>query len=84
VTRVLTTGLTKTGWTAGAGAEYRLNRNWSVGAEYLYVDLGADSLAAGPSTAPVGNVPAGAWPATRATFKDVSNILRATLNYRFN
>jgi outer membrane immunogenic protein len=27
------------GWTAGAGVEMALNRNWSAKAEYLYVDL---------------------------------------------
>ena len=32
------------GWTAGAGLEYALNQNWSVKAEYLYVDLGSDIL----------------------------------------
>jgi outer membrane immunogenic protein len=32
------------GWTAGAGAEYAINENWSVGAEYLYVDLGSTSF----------------------------------------
>ena len=27
------------GWTAGAGVEMALNKNWSAKAEYLYVDL---------------------------------------------
>jgi outer membrane immunogenic protein len=31
---------TNTGWTAGAGVEYAITNNWSVKAEYLYVDLG--------------------------------------------
>lgn len=31
---------TKLGWTVGAGAEYAFTPNWSVKAEYLYVDLG--------------------------------------------
>lgn len=30
---------TSIGWTAGLGAEFALNRNWSAKAEYLYVDL---------------------------------------------
>jgi outer membrane immunogenic protein len=34
---------TKVGWTAGAGLETRLTPNWSVKAEYLYVNLGAIS-----------------------------------------
>ncbi len=28
------------GWTIGAGLEYKLTQNFSLGAEYLYVDLG--------------------------------------------
>ncbi len=31
------------GWTAGAGAEYALQRNWSVNVEYRYTDLGRAS-----------------------------------------
>jgi len=31
---------TRAGWTAGAGIEGMLSRNWSVKAEYLYMDLG--------------------------------------------
>lgn len=31
---------TNWGWTAGAGVEYGIN-NWSLGVEYLYVDLGS-------------------------------------------
>jgi outer membrane immunogenic protein len=30
----------RTGWTAGAGLDYALDPNWSVGAEYRYTDLG--------------------------------------------
>ena len=33
----------RTGWTAGAGAEYALRGNWSVTAEYRYTDLGRAS-----------------------------------------
>ena len=35
------TGDWKLGWTAGAGAEYRVSGNWLVRGEYLYVDLGS-------------------------------------------
>ena len=31
------------GWTAGAGAEYKLASNWSIKGEYLYYDLGHTS-----------------------------------------
>jgi opacity protein-like surface antigen len=33
-------GTTKTGWTIGAGIEWLVAGNWSLKAEYLYVDLG--------------------------------------------
>jgi len=32
------------GWTLGGGAEYRINEAWSFKAEYLYVDLGSQTL----------------------------------------
>jgi outer membrane immunogenic protein len=35
------TSQTNTGWTIGGGAEWALNRAWSVKAEYLYYNLGA-------------------------------------------
>lgn len=34
---------TKTGYVVGAGMEHRLNRDWSVAVEGLYVDLGSSS-----------------------------------------
>lgn len=36
----LTDSRTLTGWTAGLGAEVALSDGWSLGGEYLYVDLG--------------------------------------------
>jgi outer membrane immunogenic protein len=36
--------LTRTGWTAGAGLEYALNRNWTVRLEYDYLGFGAKAL----------------------------------------
>ena len=35
-----TTSATNAGWTAGAGLEYGINRNWSAKVEYLHIDLG--------------------------------------------
>lgn len=32
---------TKLGWTIGAGAEYALNKNWSIKAGYLYIAFGS-------------------------------------------
>ena len=30
------------GWTVGAGLEYAVTNNWTVKAEYLYMDLGKE------------------------------------------
>ncbi|MEP7031272.1 MAG: outer membrane protein [Pseudolabrys sp.] len=61
---------TKLGWTAGLGLEYAMWSNWSVKAEYLYVDLGTFDcgIACGAATDSV-------------SFK--ANLVRAGLNYRF-
>jgi outer membrane immunogenic protein len=40
----LVNGETRVGFAIGAGAETKLDRNWSVKFEYLYVDLGTASI----------------------------------------
>lgn len=65
------------GWTAGGGIEAGFGQ-WSVGLEYLYVDLGDETIAA--PAAVLGGV---AFPPSAVTFDDRSHILRAKLNYRF-
>ncbi|MFT4120901.1 outer membrane protein [Bradyrhizobium sp.] len=69
----------RAGWTAGAGFEYALLQNLTAKAEYLYVDLGGNSVI---GTAFRGN---GGIPASyTANFSSLSfNIVRAGLNYRF-
>ncbi len=67
---------TRAGWAAGVGGEYAINNQWSIGVEYLHLDLGTDTL-----------VSAGAAPIfgpSNATFKDRSDILRAKLNWHLN
>ncbi|MDQ0509669.1 outer membrane protein [Ancylobacter amanitiformis] len=59
---------THTGWTIGAGGEYAITPNWSVKAEYLYVDLNKQTY-----TSVVGPVDVGA----------TANIVRAGVNYHF-
>jgi outer membrane immunogenic protein len=61
---------TRIGWTVGGGLEYGLFSNWSVKAEYLYVDLGSFDCGATCGAA-TDNV----------TFH--SHVVRAGLNYRF-
>lgn len=58
---------TLTGWTVGGGLEVKLDRNWSLKGEYLYVDVG-DSFSTGGGD--------------RATLEDM-HIVRAGINYKF-
>ena len=60
---------TLTGWTIGGGLEVKLDRNWSVKAEYLFVDLG-------DMRNPVPGSP------IRADFDEL-HIVRAGINYKF-
>lgn len=69
---------TKLGWVFGAGLEAALNRNWSVKAEYLHIDMGSISTSA------VINNAFGYTANTLTTKADLSaNVVRAGLNYRF-
>jgi outer membrane immunogenic protein len=71
----------KTGWVAGGGAEYALDKHWSARAEYLFADFGTVSNAGDVLTDVWNNT----WPDTTfthtATLK--SNIGRIAINYRF-
>jgi outer membrane immunogenic protein len=58
------------GWTAGGGLEYAFGANWSVKAEYLFVDLGSFDC----------DIACGATP-DNVSFK--SSIVRAGINLRF-
>ena len=66
----------KLGWTAGGGIEFGLSGNMSVKAEYLYFDLGDDSITANP-VAP--NAPF----QVRTVHEMSGHIARIGLNYRF-
>lgn len=69
----------RSGWTVGAGFEYRLTPNWSVGAEYLYFDLGTISTTVAWRSGE-------RYDATTfsADSKFAGHIVRAVLNYRFS
>lgn len=58
------------GWTAGIGAEYALNANWSAKAEWLYYSLGTDRYV-------VDN-------ALQVDAKETGGLARIGLNYRFS
>ena len=64
------------GWTLGAGLEWAFTNNWSMKAEYLYVDLGDRSFT---STSTVG----ANWTIRHTERSNNLNIIRAGLNYRF-
>jgi outer membrane immunogenic protein len=67
---------TTLGWTAGAGVEVALWRNWSAKLEYLYVSAnGATKFAPIPSALGIGNA------STPGDYRD--NIVRVGFNYRF-
>lgn len=69
---------TRTGWAAGAGVEWAVTDQWSVGVEYLHVDLGNTTLSL-PGTTVVGV----AFNPATATFTDRSDIVRARIDFRF-
>ena len=59
------------GWTVGAGLEFAAIGNWTVKAEYLFVDLGKFNCGFGCSALPIDNV------------SYTTNLVRAGVNYRF-
>ena len=62
---------TNAGWTVGAGLEFALVGNWTLKAEYLYVDLGKFNCGLDCGVAAIDNVSFNA------------NVVRAGVNYRF-
>lgn len=60
----------RTGWTAGGGFEYAVTNNVTVKTEYLYVNLGTNTLLNG-----IG---------INIRQKTTANIVRAGLNYKFD
>ncbi len=68
---------TKVGWTLGAGAEWMFARNWSLGAEYLYVDLGGSTI----TLAPAGGF---FFNPSSIRFEDREHIARLKINYHFS
>jgi outer membrane immunogenic protein len=68
------------GYAVGGGIEYALMRNWTVKAEYLYVNLGSDKLAATPVSILNGPNQSN----VSAAYTDTHfNLVRIGANYRF-
>jgi outer membrane immunogenic protein len=76
----LSVSKTKAGWTIGGGLEFAIWNNWSIKAEYLYLQfsgLSGTSAFRLVDGSPFSNVVTG----STGTVRD--NIVRAGLNYRF-
>lgn len=68
---------TVSGWTAGGGLEYALAPNWSLKAEYLFVDLSDVSF----NTTNIGAIPNSD---NAISQKNRLQLVRAGINYRFD
>jgi outer membrane immunogenic protein len=62
---------TNAGWTIGGGLEFAVAQNWTIKAEYLYVDLGKFNCGLSCGAAVSDNV------------SFTTNLVRAGVNYRF-
>ena len=70
---------THLGYAVGAGVEWMFAKNWTVKAEYLYVDLAKENYALNGTTKPGGTVP---YTETFATDLDFHSV-RLGVNYKF-
>jgi len=68
------------GWAAGLGLDYMFAPNWTIGLEYLHLDLGNANYRFG-TTFPNVTVTQALSPGTNVSLR--SDIVRLTLNYRF-
>jgi outer membrane immunogenic protein len=68
------TSQTRTGWTAGAGLEYALDRNWSAKVEYDYLGFGSQTL----------NLATPALPTYASNASLNVQEVKAGINYHFN
>jgi outer membrane immunogenic protein len=75
---VITTTSTNThvGWTAGAGTAWMFTQNWSVRAEYMYVDLGSKEYDHNEPSPP-------GWPLISYKASVTANIVRGGFDFRF-
>jgi outer membrane immunogenic protein len=69
----------KSGWAAGGGLEWMFAPHWTLRAEYLYLDLGSQSVSAAPF--PLGSTAFVTSFTASSTFHE--NIARAAINFGF-
>jgi outer membrane immunogenic protein len=76
---------TRAGWTLGGGVEGQLSGNWSVKAEYLYIDLGSttDTFSTFYTGGGFGGPFTGQAGVRTVTSSFRENIFRAGLNYKW-
>jgi outer membrane immunogenic protein len=67
---------TKVGWALGGGVEYALSKCWTVKVEYMYMDLGSESVIANPT---LYNPPY----QTGYNWQTTANIFQVGMNYKF-
>jgi outer membrane immunogenic protein len=75
---------TRSGWTAGGGAEWMFLPNWSAKVEYLYYDLGSVSLNGFVTGSNTYTGSMGYAYATVTSARYNGNIVRGGLNYHFD
>lgn len=83
-TYIGSTSTTRAGWTAGGGAEWLVSGNWSVKAEYFYLDLGRTSYAdacVSPLAVCTSITPN---PAYQTSVTTREHVARVGINYHFN
>lgn len=68
------------GWTAGVGGEYAFAPQWSVRAEYLYVNLDSFNYSSPLVASVAAAAPGYAW---RTSVHERDNIVRVGVNYKF-
>lgn len=73
---------TKTGWTAGAGAEFKIAKHWSVKGEYLFTQFSRTTITANNFVFSVLMLPSPNQTFTHSTDLKLHNI-RFGVNYRF-
>lgn len=79
-----TESLRQWGWTLGAGTEYALSGNWSVAAEYDYLNFGTRSVTLMPSAfLDNAGVITGTVPARQGSVSQEMHLFKIGLNYRF-